>query len=363
MLKHPALRFARVTWQSCVGALPTRVTQLAALLALLLCAAAVHAQSSPGADKAIAEALFDRGLTLMRQGQFEQACAQLEQSQSIERGIGTMLYLAECYEKLGKSASAWAMFREAASAARAENQLDRAKTGTARADRLEPTLSRLTINVAGATTTPGLVVTRNGQTVPSGAYGVALPSDPGQQRIEARAPGRQPWSSVVELGATSAMLVVDVPELAVDPNGVQPVAAAPVAEPEPATAEPSAAQLTAPSPAPAARHGTWQRPLGFVLGGAGIVALGVGSYFGLRAIDKNGDLESGCKKDPCSGSLRSLQDSANTAATASTVLFIGGAALLGAGAILLFTAPSERALTASLHGEAGGARVQLRGQF
>ena len=356
MSKHPALRFAHRLCRSVL-------TRSSLLCALLLSAAAVNAQASPGADKAIAEALFDRGLTLMRQGQFEQACAQLEQSQSIERGIGTMLYLAECYEKLGKTASAWAMFREAASAARAENQLDRAKTGGARADRLEPTLSRLTINVAGGATTPGLVVTRNGQIVPSGAYGVALPSDPGEQRIEARAPGRSPWSSTVELGASSAMLVVDVPELVLDPNSPQPLAAGPTSEPAQAQLEPAPALATASTPAPAEPRASWQRPLGFVLGGAGVVALGVGAYFGLRAIDKNGELEDGCKTERCSASLRPLQNSANTAATASTVLFIGGGALVATGAILLWTAPSERAWTASLHGQAGGARLQLRGQF
>jgi serine/threonine-protein kinase len=207
-----------------------------------------------------------------------------------------------------------------------------------------------------------LTVTRNGQAVPGGAYGVALPSDPGEQRIEARAPGRITWSTQVELGAQSAMLVVDVPELAVDPVSSQPTAAAavePAAAPRP---EASAAPVAAVSASPEPRAG-WQRPLGYVLGGAGIVALGVGSYFGLRAIDKNGDLESACKTDPCNASLRSLQDSRNSAATASTVVFIGGAALLGAGAVLVFTAPSERALAASLQGEPGGARLSLRGRF
>src|SRR4249919_971457 len=67
------------------------------------------AQTS-ASDKAMAEHLFDRGLALMRQGQFSEACTQLEQSEAIERGIGTLLYLAECYEKLGRTASAWAMF-------------------------------------------------------------------------------------------------------------------------------------------------------------------------------------------------------------------------------------------------------------
>ena len=85
----------------------------------VLCVGA-GAQAQGSADqKAAAEALFDKGLAAMKQGEYAQACAFLEQSQSVERGIGTMLYLAECYEKLGRTASAWAMFREAASAAKA----------------------------------------------------------------------------------------------------------------------------------------------------------------------------------------------------------------------------------------------------
>ncbi|HEY2733078.1 MAG TPA: tetratricopeptide repeat protein, partial [Polyangiales bacterium] len=106
---------------------------IALLSACLLFASSVRAQTS-ATDKALAENLFDRGIALMRQGQFAEACTQLEQSNNIEHGIGTMLYLAECYEKLGRTASAWAMFREASSAARAEGQSDRSKTGTARAD-------------------------------------------------------------------------------------------------------------------------------------------------------------------------------------------------------------------------------------
>src|SRR5262245_5522796 len=195
---------------------------LAASLSLPSLAAA---QTAAG-DKAVAESLFDRGLQLMRDGKYPEACNQLEQSQAIERGIGTLLYLAECYEKLGRTASAWAMFREAASAARAENQADRARAGTARAERLEPMLSRLTLLVPNASSTAGLIIKRNGQAVPTVAFGVALPTDPGSQQIEASAPGRLPWAVTVTLPAGASSVHVDVPELAIDPQVVQPSAAA-----------------------------------------------------------------------------------------------------------------------------------------
>jgi hypothetical protein len=325
---------------------------------------ASHACAQPGpADKAMAEALFDRGLTLMREGQFEEAARQLEQSQAIERGIGTMLYLAECYEKLGKTASAWAMFREAASAARAENQPDRAKAGTARADRLEPQLSRMTIEPSGARDIAGLAVTRNGQVVPNGALGVPLPSDPGEQRIEARAPGRLAWSTVVTLPPNGSTLTVDVPELAPDPEALQPSAAA-----QPAVTAPESSPLPPPStvpgavPAPSASS-TWQKPAGLTLGGAGIVALGVGAFFGARAISKNDSLKDACPSLECSAKNKPLQDSAESAATLSTAFWVGGAALLGIGAIVFLTAPSEHALALDVQARPGVAQVQLRGAF
>src|SRR5262245_60268608 len=160
----------------------SRLGSASSLLILVAIAAnsPAAAQTSAG-DKAMAEALFDRGVGLMKQGKYSEACPALEQSQAIERGVGTLLYLAECYEKLGRTASAWAMFREAASSARAEGQLDRAKTGNARADKLEPTLSKLSIQVNAARAATGLSVFRNDQPVPAGAWGQPVPVDPGEQ--------------------------------------------------------------------------------------------------------------------------------------------------------------------------------------
>src|SRR5262245_30572765 len=116
-------------------------------LAFALCMAiAGNAGAATTAEeKAEAEALFDEGLNLMKQGQFEQACPKLEQSGRIDPGIGTLLYLGECYEKTGRTASAWATFREAASAAQAAGQAERASKAQERAKALEATLSRLTV--------------------------------------------------------------------------------------------------------------------------------------------------------------------------------------------------------------------------
>ena len=57
---------------------------------------AAWAQTDPQ-QKAAAEALFDEGKQLLSQGQFENACRLFEQSQEIDRGVGTLLYLGDFF--------------------------------------------------------------------------------------------------------------------------------------------------------------------------------------------------------------------------------------------------------------------------
>jgi hypothetical protein len=343
-----------------------RARLAARLLSIALCLAefsssTVAAQTSP-ADKAMAESLFDRGVALMKKGQFAEACTQLEQSQTIERGIGTLLYLAECYEKLGRTASAWAMFREASSAARAEGQADRAKTGSARADRLEPQLSKLAINVTAASAPQGLLVLRNGETVPAGVWGQSVPVDPGEQRVEARAPGHASWSVMLQLPPNGASLSVDVPELTATSQPASPPLAASAVN-EPVTPLPAAALTAASSDQRSGRANKWQKPLGLVLGGVGVVALGLGTYFGARAISKTSDSEKACNSTLCSDPTASHKayDAAHSAATLSSVFVIGGAAFLVGGAVVYFTGPSEESPHLALRGTPGGAGIEFGG--
>src|SRR4030095_15910449 len=95
-------------------------------------------------DKASAEALFDEALRAMKEGKYAEACPKLENSQRIDPGVGTLLYLGECYEKIGRTASAWATFREAASQAEAGGQTKRAKAARERIAKLDSKLSYLT---------------------------------------------------------------------------------------------------------------------------------------------------------------------------------------------------------------------------
>src|ERR1700678_3583891 len=72
-------------------------------------------QSASGA--AAAEALFDEGKALMAAGNYASACPKFAESNRLDEGIGTSLWLADCFEKNGQTASAWAEFRAAAALA------------------------------------------------------------------------------------------------------------------------------------------------------------------------------------------------------------------------------------------------------
>jgi len=151
-------------------------------------------------DKATAEALFGDGRKLMAQGNFDDACPKFEASLRLDPGVGAMLNLGDCYEKNGQTASAWAEFREAISAARSAGSKDREDLARKRAAALEPKLSRLTIT-AGA---QSVQVIRDGTAVDPAALGTPMPVDPGRHVIEATAPGKQKWSKTIEVATNAA---------------------------------------------------------------------------------------------------------------------------------------------------------------
>lgn len=309
-------------------------------------------------QKAAAEALFDRGLELMRQGEFSRACAYLEQSQAVESGIGTMLYLAECYEKLGRTASAWALFREASSAAQAEGQAERAQAGAARAAQLESQLAKLTLLVSPEAQVSGLEVLRNEVPVPSAVWGLAVPVDPGPQRLEARAPGHLAWTHTEQV-PKAASLSVTVPALTAAPTPAVAEAPVPPAQPAQVAVPAQAIDSTRPSDT-----NTWQRTAGLVTGGVGVAALAVGTYFGIRAASKNNEAERYCPDGgaTCSSSEGvTLTEEAQTSATLANVFVFSGAALAATGLVLYLTAPSDTGAVVAITARAGGAAIMLGG--
>src|SRR4051812_36968240 len=209
---------------------------LSGVLAALALSAPAHAQSS-GAQ---AETLFRQGKDLMAKGQIADACAAFDASQKLDPNIATLLNQAACREKNGQLATAWGLFldaeRQTRSATDSQNQQHH-QTAAAKATKLEPRLSTLSITVPPESRVAGLEVLRGGDPVDPGAWNRALPVDGGTYRITARAPGNAEWSSTVTVGNEHDVKTIETPrlraaareQLPVATTAAQPDAAAPAA--------------------------------------------------------------------------------------------------------------------------------------
>jgi serine/threonine-protein kinase len=294
-----------------------------------------HAEASAG-QKAAAESLFDDALKAMKIGHYSEACPKLEESERIDPGIGTLLYLGECYERTGRTASAWAIFREAASSARAQGEVERSRVASARADRLQAGLSKLTIRVNSETARlASLHVTRDGVAVANGLLGVAIPVDPGKYHVVASADGHQNFEGDLEVpaGESKALEIPDLQLAPAEPSSLgAPAPGATTAQ----AGTPSAAPPRNPEPGAPSSTKTSLRVPAYVTGALGVVGLGLGSYFGVKAIAKNSDAESHCPRgnvcDDAQG--ETLTHDAKNAAVASNIAFGVGAAFVIAGVVL-----------------------------
>ncbi len=289
----------------------------------------------------------------MTAGNYAEACPKFEASQQLDPGLGTMLNLAECYEKTGRTASAWAEYREAIPLARAAGSKARQDLATERARALEERLSTLTIRaMSGEPTDAQLEVRRDGVALQAAELGAPIPVDPGEHLIEATAPGKAPWSSKVQVGPDAAKVSVDIPAL--EPEGK---AAVPIAAPLVATTTTTAPPSDRPS-----SDGSTQRVTGLVLGGAGIVGVGLGTFFGLRASSKWSDAKEQCTDYPygCGTDGTDLRSSARSAGNVSTIAFVAGGALLATGVVLYLTAPSKKESVAL---NVGPQSVLVQGSF
>lgn len=265
-------------------------------------------------DPAVAEALFREGKRLMEDGQHEVACAKFSASQDEEASVGTLLNLARCNEKIGKTATAWAQYQAAASLARQSGDDKREAIASELAESLEATLSRLTITVPVAV--EGVEVRRNGVAIRAAVFGIAVAVDPGVQQIEVSAPGHAPWSKTVTMTAGDHLQVA-VPTLELERRAPDPVVIpAPVAADE---SEPS--------------HGLLYG--GIAVGALGLAGLGAGIALGLYAARDRDDALSRCPAGACDDEGFATVERARTKAHGATAGFVVGGVALTAGVVMM----------------------------
>lgn len=284
-----------------------------------------------------ARALFMEGRQLASSGDYAAACPKFEESLQLESGVGVQFNLADCWERTGRLASAHALFIGAAASAKAAGQADREQVLRERAAALELRLSRLVVETAE--TDPKLVIKRGDLPLEMDSLGKAVALDPGTYVITAKAPGKKPWTTSVELKADAKVVTVEVPRL----EPVEELAPAPA----PPSVEPAPKAEPPPVPPSVERPSRLLSYKVLALGGAGVVALGVGTAFAIRYKRANDDARGICPSS-VNCSVREIQEHDRLVEKASISrswtyagFGVGVAALGGAAALYFLDKPAE----------------------
>lgn len=308
-----------------MAATGVRFAFVAAVVARGLVAPSAIAEEAE--NQGAARALFDEARALMQSGSYAPACPKLEAARKLYAGSGVLLNLGDCYEHVGRTASAFAAFVDAAAAAAKLSRPEDEAEAKRRQAALAPRLSRLAVRVARDE--PGLVVKRDGATLERATWGEAVAVDPARYTVSADAPGKTAWSITVDVTGPGTLLV-QVPELKAT---------------EAPPTEARAPDAIAPP------YWTTRRALGAAIAGAGVVVVGVGGVLALGAKSQYDTAltETGAQRHDDSAS-------AVGRANVATVVMSAGAALAAAGVIVWLTAPRAAIGT-------DGRAIWLRGAF
>jgi serine/threonine-protein kinase len=277
-----------------------------------------------------ARAELEQGYALRKKGNFVDALPHLLESYRLDPQLKTLINLADCEEHIGKLVDAKRHWDKARTQAAGQGDTEIEEEAQRRLSILDKRVPTLTIQLPpGQTLT--LRIDEDGFPVPSASIGEAVLTDPGHHTIIVHAEGHEDRSFDVILQAGAPVVISVTPG------------------PKKAEAPGIATSSTEPSPEhDATSSSSPLRLTGLVAAGIGVLGLGVGTYFGIVAIEKQQDAH--CPGNVCtppSGKPDVLRE-ANDAGKLSTAFIVGGGVFVAAGAALWLFGP-----------RAGGPQVAL----
>jgi tetratricopeptide (TPR) repeat protein len=305
-------------------------------LAASFAVAALAMTATAGAQGTGSSTYFAEGQRLMKEGKYAEACPQFEKALTLNPGAGTKFNLAECYEKTGRLASAFGLFREVESVTRQVGQSERSAAAKERADSLEPRTPTVIVRAPWTSSLPQATIALDGKPLSFNDVEKPIKVDFGKHEAIARAGTNETRAeAVIDKEGESKALVLAAPGEAIAPTPSGQTDAQPTPHADP--------------PAEASAPGSSRRTIGLVVGGVGAAALGVGAFvvLGAKSSYDNAIADSKCQQG-INGGLQCPSDRATEANDARSqanvggiVMGIGAGALIG-GLVLFFTAPSSR---------------------
>jgi tetratricopeptide (TPR) repeat protein len=309
-------------------------------LALVL---ALPGQAFADKDKDRADKLFKQGKKLMAEKRFADACPAFEQSFKLDPAIGGELNVARCYEEWGKLARAYAAYLTAEEMAKEANDSRLAKIRKLVSD-LEPQVPHLTVKLPSGTEASAVSVMVDDKPLETSALGQAQLVDPGPHTVAYEVNGAKKKKVVpLERGGSS--------EITLDVSRPEPVAdsAKEHERDRDRNRDRDKDKDKDVEPPPRVVHtrdpGRNQKLAAYATGAAGVVLVGVSSYMTLSARSSYNDALSqhcGGVTTMCDDTGLTLTHDARHEANVATVVFLVGAAAVGAGVVLYVTAPHTR---------------------
>lgn len=303
-------------------------------------------------DEARAKVLFDEARDLAKANKWAEACEKLLQSKRLSPRMLTTYRLADCHERIGKTASAHAGFIEAADLAKATGDSTKQQDALDRAKKVEGKLARVTL--ALPPDEPSITIKIDDVAIAPALVREKIPLDPGEHTLVASASGKKPREVTFEVPPGPSVTSVSVPPL----------------EAEGKTTETKTSSDPTPPPVddtkPPPSSGSGLKTVGFIALGVGAVGLGVGTALGLSAKSLDGDAEKLCTSRGCTAEGKQLNDDARSRGNLATVVFTAGALIAVTGVVLIIAAPSSTSTTTARVSPwvgAGGGGLTLVGSF
>jgi hypothetical protein len=310
-----------------------------------------NAQQVDDATRSAARQLATDGSAAYQAEDYAQAYDRFNRAYQLVHVPTVGIWAARSLVKLGRFVEASERYLEVARAPLASDAPpEHAKAQKDASDEREQLLPRIpSVRVILQGADPSEVfVSLNDQLLQAALMGVKRPTDPGKVRVKG-VRGEQVVEASVDLpeGATK-----DVTLIFSKVSHVTPTAAPAAPTPVPGAAPPA---LSASTP---------DHTLAYVAFGVGGAALVTGGIFGALALSQKSDLDGECPNRQCGPAFHSANDSYGTKKLVSGVGMIAGAALLAAGAVLYFTAPSPSGEQQARWGAFyNGQQLGLRGAF
>lgn len=268
-------------------------------------------QSAPAHDSARGSQALGEAKKAESGGKVDEACAAYARAQAFDPQSATLLALALCHEKQGKLATSYGELGEAAAGFGKEGNKERETFARGHAKDLEPKLSYLVLE--GSENTRIETFTLDGLPVPKAAWSKPLPLDAGDHSLSFAQTGSEPSQAHVQIPAGAVKVPYRMPLL-----GKSKLAQSDKGE---------------------AASTPW---LGYGLVAGGVVGLGVGTVFGISTFSARSDADKGCNvAKQCTAESLARIDDGRSSGTISTIAFVAGAVLVGAGMTLLLTHKSE----------------------